>query len=154
MAIHMRTRIRDAAKQALTGLPTTGANVFSGRVSPLKSSEKPGLLVFCFVEDAGHGASNGGPTSERRPILKVEGVASGNDELMDTLDQMALEVEQALFADEDLRALLMNDGEPEPPQTIIEISDVDAGAAVRTGSVHLMFPVTYRTRLGDPAIQV
>ena len=52
MVDHIRKQIRDAVKTALTGLTTTGANVFSGRVSPLKESEVPGLLIFLNGDDA------------------------------------------------------------------------------------------------------
>lgn len=150
--VHMRKVIRDAAKTALLNLPTTGANVFSGRVSALTLNEMPALLVFANGEDSVHDAYQGGPTASHALMLKIEGVARGNDELIDTLDQIALDVETALFADAPFNALLMVP--PEPPSSVIEISDPQNGAGTRVGSVHMMFSATYRTRLGDPATKV
>lgn len=151
-ATHLRKRIRDAAALDLTGLDTTGAHVFSGRVSPLKSSEMPALLVYAFVDDGSDGAGNGGPTNEHQLTLKIEGVAQGKDDLLDILDQLSLEVEQAIFAGANLAPLLLIP--PGQPSTLIQLHDIEAGAAKRTGSVHMMFPLSYRTRQGDPATQV
>lgn len=45
MSAH-RTTIREALKQALTGLPFTGQNVFIGRTRALRAAELPAILIF------------------------------------------------------------------------------------------------------------
>lgn len=146
MPSHIRKQVRDAVKTALTGLATTGPNVWSGRVAPLTSSERPGLMIFLNIED---GASDAMGTMQRNGRLRIEGLAEGNDELIDTLDQIALEVETAIPAAPGLLALLM--AEPDPPNTTIVVDDPTAGASRRTGSVIVEFPIQYRTTLGDPS---
>lgn len=153
MADHIRKRIRDAAVTALSGLATTGGNVFSGRVSPLKESEIPGLVVFLNGDDATEDASMGGPTEMRSGTLRVEGAARANDDLVDTLDQIAKEVEIALFNDAAFLALLMF--EPGPPSATILIDEPDPQSGMRRlGSIVIGFPIQYRTRLGDPSTRV
>jgi hypothetical protein len=152
MADHIRKQIRDAAKTALTGLATTGANVFSGRVAPLQQSELPALLIFLNGDEGIHGASNGGATSAYSGLLRIEGVAAGANTLIDTLDQIAKEVELDLFADAPFLALLMH--APGPPSAQISIDEPLDGAEKRTGSVILTIPINYRTRFGQPDVKV
>lgn len=45
MADHMRKQALDAITTAVTGLATTGANAFLGRVALLQRSEVPGLVI-------------------------------------------------------------------------------------------------------------
>ena len=47
---HVRKQIRDAVITALTGLSTTGSNVFRSRIYPLESNKIPGLCVFSKSE--------------------------------------------------------------------------------------------------------
>jgi hypothetical protein len=152
MADHIRKQIRDAAKAALTGLTTTGTNVFSGRVSLLKPTEMPGLLVFLNGDDGQEDAYVDGPTEMFAGTLRIEAIAAANDDTIDVLDQIAVEVEAALFADTEFLALLMVT--PSPPSTTIIIDEPIEGAARRLGSIAINFPIQYRTRLGDPSTQV
>lgn len=152
MADHIRKQIRDAAQTALTGLATTGANVFSGRVSPLQSNELPALLIFLNGDEGSHGASNGGATSNHAGLLRVEGVASNGDDTIDDLDRIAKEVEAALFVNAPFLALLLH--APAPPSAQISIDEPVEGAAKRLGSVILNIPINYRTRFGQPDVKV
>ena len=150
---HIRKAVRDEAVTALTGLSTTGTHAFSGRLSPLSDDEMPGLVVYPNADDARPDGYENGPTEMRSADLVIEAVAQGNDDLIDTLDQIAVEIEQALFgvAGQDFRALLMVD--PLPPDTRIMIEEPDGGGgARRQGSISLRFPIMYRTPLGDPDI--
>lgn len=152
MADHIRKQIRDAAATALTGLVTTGSNVFSGRVSPLGLSELPAIVIYLNADEAVEGAYNGAPTEARDGMLRIEGIAKANDDTIDTLDQIAKEVEEALFSNSAFLALLMV--KPGPPSAIISIDEPVEGLAHRLGSIILQFPIMYRTRLGDPDTQV
>lgn len=46
MADHRREQILDAIATALTGLVTTGANVFRGRSYPLDDASLPAILIY------------------------------------------------------------------------------------------------------------
>jgi hypothetical protein len=48
---HRREQIMDAVVTAVTGLTTTGTNVFRGRAYPLGEAELPGLLVYMGGEE-------------------------------------------------------------------------------------------------------
>jgi len=150
----LRKQIREAAKTALTGLTTTGEHVWAGRVSRLDTKELPALLIFTNMDDGGHGASNGGATRDGQLLLRVEGVAYGTDELIDTLDQIEAEVVPAVHGSTALLALLMNSGSIGPHSSVIEILDPEGGGQRRQGSVHITFPLSFRTRYGDPSTRV
>ena len=49
---HVRQQIREAAKLALTGLPTTGNNVFSSRVYTLQERELPAINIYTANEES------------------------------------------------------------------------------------------------------
>lgn len=149
MADHARKQIRDAVKTALTGLTTTGANVFSGRVAPLRDSEMPGLAVYVNGDEAIEGAYVGGQTVDHAATLRIEGQCNGgSDAALDTLDLIAKEVEVAVFANADFSGLLMVPAGP--PSTQLAIEDPVSGISERLGTVVLQFPIVFRTRLGDP----
>jgi len=48
---HVRESLRDRAVTTLTGLATTGSNVFGARVFALKATEIPALLIFTEEEE-------------------------------------------------------------------------------------------------------
>lgn len=145
MPDHARQQVREAAVADLTGLVTTGANVFTGRVAPLAAAEMPGLRIALREETTEWDAMG---TMARTGRLIVEGWAQGGDGLEDTLDLIAAEVETALYGTTpDLQALLQNIG---TPTTAIDLPEPEQGVARRTGVVRMMFPVVYRTAEGDP----
>lgn len=144
MVDHVRQQVRDAAVTDLTGLTTTGANVFTSRVSPLGESEMPGMYVMLRDEDSDWDAMG---TIARTGKLVVEAWAQGGDGLEDKLDTISAEVEAALYASGSaLKAKLMNWG---TPTTQIDIPQGDDGAR-RTGIVRILIPVVYRTAEAAP----
>lgn len=48
---HVKQKVRDAIVTALTGLATTGANVFRSHVYPLTNKQLPGICVYTLTED-------------------------------------------------------------------------------------------------------
>lgn len=97
MAEHLRTQITAAAVAALTGLVTTGANVFASRVYQLQEAELPALLVTAAGELVGAKEIGYFPRYyERTMNLQVEAVAQLNDGLDETLNRMCKEIEVAL----------------------------------------------------------
>lgn len=105
--VHARTKVRRGAKQLLTGLTSTGANVFIGRTRPLGEAHEDCLLVYgretvTRVEEQGDPATGG-----HEFTLYVEGRLSRtarnadddpSEALEEALDQVELEVTAALLA--------------------------------------------------------
>lgn len=147
MPDHIRKQVRAAAVADLTGLATTGANVFTARVAPLTSAEMPGLVIMLRGETSQYDTQSP-PTIARDGRLVVEGRAQGGDGLEDLLDQIAAEVETQIYtAGEALDLLLMDIG---APTTEIDLPEPPEGVAARTGVIRMLFPVTYRSLASDP----
>ena len=49
---HVRQQIREQVATTVTGLTTTGSNVFQSRVYPLQDANLPALLVYSINEDS------------------------------------------------------------------------------------------------------
>jgi hypothetical protein len=95
---HVRKQIRDNVTTAVTGLATTGTNVFQSRVYPNEASKLPCLCVYTLTEEA-EVISLTPPRIGRTLDLVVEGYAKAKTGLDDTLDAIAVEVEEALATD-------------------------------------------------------
>ena len=98
MANHLRRQIREQVGTTLTGLSTTGSNVFQSRVYPMESAGLPGLCICTQNEDVSIDAMGATRKVGRDLELIVEGYATGSN-LDDTLDQIGKEVETALAGD-------------------------------------------------------
>ena len=145
MVDHARKAVRDAAVTDLTGLATTGGNVFTSRVSALEADEMPGWYVMLRDETASEDAAIG--RFARNGDLVIEGWAAGGDGLEDKLDTMAAEAEAAIYAEDGaLMTVLIDFG---PPRTQVDMPGAEDGAT-RIGKIRILFPVTYRTAITDP----
>lgn len=99
MAHHVHRQIREAAAAALTGLASTGANVYANRLYPLPAAALPALRVSLDDEQAEPVSVHAPVTLQRTATLVVECCAQADDDsLDDTCDQMAKEVETTLAA--------------------------------------------------------
>ena len=101
---HARAQIRAALVSRLTGLATTGARVFAHRYHDFADSELPGLRVF--PEDETVLDPFAMHRSARQFSMTVECCAKHLTTVEDTLDQIALEVETAVAADQTLGNLV------------------------------------------------
>lgn len=149
MTLHARAQIRARAAAELAGLPTTGSNVFPGRVRPLARDTQTALFIYSLEEDAiaDSISAMGAPRLSRTLTLAVEGrVALGGDvDPEDTLDQIALEVERTL-GPSTLGGLLL---ELTLAQSRLEIQ---AQGDSLLGSIVLQYRAVYRTAEGAPEI--
>ena len=135
-----RQTIRGKVETLLTGLTTTGANVYANRVYP--HDTLPCISIYTLSESVLETTLNGAQT--RLLNLIVEGRAKVNDTLDDTLDTIALEIETALLADQELTgsAKIL-----ELSETEIEIfDDLEKPAGV----MRLLFSIHYRVNETDP----
>lgn len=148
MPDHRRKQIRDAVVARLTGLATTATRVHGGRTLPLGDGFSPTLLVYAREERSSLQAMGGaGRPLERRLRLAVHGyvaVVAGDPE--DTLDQIALEVERAMMADERLGGLAVS----------LELAATDISAVLsdnnrRIGEIRLTYDIEYASAADDPS---
>ncbi|MGB0600492.1 MAG: hypothetical protein ACPGLY_27765 [Rubripirellula sp.] len=95
---HIRKLIRDNIETTLTGLSTTGSNVFASRVYPIQTARMPGLCIYTSSE-----------TIEAQTIKPPRGLIRSLEVSVeayvesatadDVLDGIAAEVEAAMTTD-------------------------------------------------------
>jgi len=95
---HVRKSIRDNIETTLTGLTTTGSNVFASRVYPIQSARMPGLCIYTSSETIEAQTIKPPRGLIRSLEVAVEAyVESGSPD--DTLDAIAAETEAAMATD-------------------------------------------------------
>lgn len=90
---HARQQIRDQLKTTLTGLTTTGANVFDSRV--YDHDTLPSLAIYTLSEELGEESGN---KQLRMLNVVIEARAKATTNLDNTLDTIGAEVEAAIFS--------------------------------------------------------
>jgi hypothetical protein len=145
---HVRKQIRDNVVTTLTGLTTTTTNVYRTRVYPLASGKLPGLAIYTNSEISSYETLTIPRTRSRTLELMVEGYVSGTANLDNTLDQIAVEVEEAMETDV-TRGGLAKDTQ----LTSTDIELVGEGEKV-AGVIRMTFEIMYFTREDDAEIAV
>jgi hypothetical protein len=96
---HARQTIREQVGTTLTGLTTTGSNVFQSRVYPIEENKLPCLLIYTKDETSEPLAMSPPRSIEKVLNLVVEAYVKTNNDFDDTIDTICKEVEEALYAD-------------------------------------------------------
>lgn len=96
---HVRKQIRDDIVTTLTGLTTTGNNVFRTRVYPLESSKLPGLAIYTDSEEIEVQTITAPRTQVRTLTVTVDCYARGVSNFDNVLDTISEEIEEALATD-------------------------------------------------------
>ena len=96
---HIRKLIRDNVVTSLTGLTSTGSNVYASRVYPLAPNKLPGLAIFTNSEDIAYRTVNPPRTLIRTMTVNVEIYVKAVTTFDDDLDTVIAEVEAALYTD-------------------------------------------------------
>lgn len=151
MANHVRQQIRESLAGLLTGLTTTGSNVYQSRLKPLQANELPALLIATDsekIEPQGMGVN---PMLERQLNISVKVIAKAMSNLDDTLDACIKEVEQAVNAS--VAANTLNGLVKETLLTDIEI-DMNADSDMPTGQATLLFIASYYTQAATPDVSL
>jgi hypothetical protein len=94
---HIRQTIRQAAAATITGLATTGANVFQSRLFPIDAENLPCWVVRTEEEEAELVDMDGGLDRELALIFQGVARAAFGETLENTLDDMAEELETVLL---------------------------------------------------------
>jgi len=105
MANHVRQQIREYFKTTLTGLTTTGANVYESRVYTLQESTLPSLVIYTNSETSEPIVIGVDRAMSRQLSVVVEGYVKANSNFDDTIDTISKEVEEAIAADRTLNGL-------------------------------------------------
>lgn len=103
---HLRQQIRDRVVTDLTGLSSTGSNVFRSRIYPLESGKLPGLCIFTKSETTEYDTINIPRSITRTLEIGVEAYVKATSNYDNTLDTIAVEVEEALAGDVTLNNLV------------------------------------------------
>lgn len=96
---HARKTIRDRIITDLTGLATTGSRIYRSRVYPLAEGKLPGLCVYTMSEQIDYATIGTSRLQQRVLSVVIEIYVKGTSNYDDDLDQISLEIEDALFAD-------------------------------------------------------
>ena len=140
---HLRQSIRERIATDVTGLSTTGSNVFQSRIYPIEDGSLPCLLVYSTSED-----SEPTEMASPRPVTRilnvvVQGVGSATQP-DDTLDTISKEVEVALAGDITINSLANN--------SFLSSTEIEfnADGAKPIGTVMLNYVVEYRNLDNNP----
>ena len=106
MANHVRRQIRERVATMLTGLSTTGSNVFQSHVYPLENADLPALCIYTQDEEIEVGAMGDPRVCHSTMTLIVDGYAQTSSNLDDQLDQIGKEVQVAMAGDIDINNLV------------------------------------------------
>ena len=144
MANHLRRQIRERAATTLTGLTTTGSNVFQSRVYPMESAGLPGLCIYT-TDEAIEIQSMGGTRNVSRDLtLIIEGYATDSANVDDTLDQIGKEIEIAMSGD-----ITLNDLAQDSYLSSVEIT-LSGDGSTGIGKITHSYTVVYQNAENAP----
>lgn len=147
---HLRQQIREQISTTLTGLTTTGSNVFQSRIYNVEQSLLPCLLVYTTDESVIIPATTIGTIRniERDLTVIVEGLAQGTTNIDDTIDTISKEVEVAMQADIKVNSLAVDS------YLISTLIEHDGEGKQHFARVKLSYRVEYRNAENDPETAV
>ena len=99
MENHLRREIKERVATILTGLSSTGSNVFQSHVCSLENDDLPSLCIYTQDLEIEVGASGDPRVYHSTMILIAVGYAQTSSNLDDQLDQIGIEVQVAIAGD-------------------------------------------------------
>lgn len=149
MPNHVRRQIRDAVEALVTGLPSTGSRVYSGRARPLGKDHGDCLLVYTTDESSDRETIGQNPLLSRIVNVAIEGRVSrsSSEAAEDALDQIAAEVEPVMAG-----AAPRLGGLAREMLLIATRLLVAASGERHEGEIRLLYRVTYATRAATPTV--
>ena len=148
MANHIRQQIREYFGTNLTGLSTTGSNVYESRVYPIENSKLPALVIYTKSETSEPIVIGTDRVMSRELSVVVEGYAKATSNFDDTIDTISKEVEEAIAADRTLGGLAKD--------TYLESTQIDFNAEGEKplGFVSLTVISNYYVKEKNPDVAV
>jgi uncharacterized protein YkuJ len=140
---HVRKQIRDRIATLVTGLATTGSNVYKMRRYALDQDKLPAVVVYTNDETSNLQVM-GTINLDRVLSVSVQAFVSGaSTSVFDTLDTIAVEIEEAIAADFTLNGLAKR------CHLTGTSVDINPEAEKAIGEVTLTYEVQYRTTISD-----
>ena len=148
MANHVRQQIREKIGTTLTGLTTTGSNVFESRVYPLENANLPALIIYTKEESSEPIVIGTQRLMSRELSVVVEGYAKATSNFDDSIDTISKEVEAAIAADRTLDGLAKD--------TYLESTEIEFNSEGEKplGYVSLTFLTNYYVKENAPDVAV
>ena len=148
MANHIRQQIREKFGTTLTGLTTTGSNVFESRVYPLENASLPALIIYTKSETSEPIVIGTQRLMSRELSVVVEGYAKATSNFDDTIDTISKEVEAAIAADRTLNGLAKD--------TYLESTEIEFNSEGEKplGYVSLTYLTNYYVKENAPDVAV
>lgn len=149
---HARKQIRDAVKNLVTGLTTTGTNVFVDRDvanRPMQTSSLPRLLIGTVGDQVDQRSFGDQVTAHNRTMmhtltLSIYAETAATSAVDDALDLICSEVETALFSDPLLSGMATD------MRLVNTDYTLDEGGAERAGMARMDIEVDYWSVEGAP----
>ena len=148
MANHVRQQIREYFGTTLTGLTTTGANVYESRVYTLQEDTLPSLVIYTKSETSEPIVIGTDRVMSRELSVVVEAYCKATSDFDDTIDTISKEVEEAIMADRTLGGLAKD--------TYVESTEIEyTGEGEQpVGYVTLTFLTNYYVQETNPDVAV
>jgi hypothetical protein len=145
---HVRQQIREYFGTNLTGLTTTGSNVYQSRVYPLDNTRLPALLIYTKSEASEPIVIGTDRVMSRELSVVVEGYVKSTTNFDDTIDTISKEVEEAIATDRTLGGLAKD--------TYLESTEItfNAEGEKPMGYVSLTFISNYYVKEKNPDVAV
>ena len=138
MTVHPRQAIREAVVQLLIDAQTdAGRTVYPTREVAWRSVELPGIAVYTIEESSERPSYDG--DLDRHLVLAITAVTRLNEGVDDAIDQLSLQIEKAMAADQTLKGTALHSF---LVGTEITIDDTTARPV---GAVRLAYEVRYST---------
>ena len=151
MADHLVKQILDTVKTTLTGLTTTGSNVFRARSLSVNDSNLPAILISMGDRETDTenlaGLSGGGLGEMWEIGINVQALAknTNSETTENTLLQISKEIEVAIFADKTLGGLAKD----LRVESVAE-SEFDGDGEKTVAGLDIQLAVLYRIKQGIP----
>ena len=148
MANHVRQQIREYFGTTLTGLTTTGSNVYESRVYTLQEDTLPSLVIYTKSESSEPIVIGTDRVMSRELSVVVEAYCKATSDFDDTIDTISKEVEEAIAADRTLGGLAKD--------TYVESTEIEytGDGEQPVGYVTLTFLTNYYVQETNPDIAV
>ena len=148
MANHVRQQIREYFGTTLTGLTTTGSNVYESRVYTLQEDTLPSLVIYTKSESSEPIVIGTDRVMSRELSVVVEAYCKATSDFDDTIDTISKEVEEAIAADRTLGGLAKD--------TYVESTEIEytGDGEQPVGYVTLTFLTNYYVQETNPDVAV
>ena len=148
MANHVRQQVREYFGTTLTGLTTTGSNVYESRVYTLQENTLASLVIYTKSETSEPIVIGTDRLMSRELLVLVEAYCKATSNFDDTIDTISKEIEEAIAADRTLGGLAKD--------TYLESTEIEFNAEGEqpVGFATLTFLTNYYVQETNPDVAV